>query len=108
MGYSHTYQEHMLMGSTVNEERYKKEPYKPLYIVDGTKTIEQVRESRKLMKVCNALGDFFCKEGHFVTMKLENIDEEGNTIRDPRLVDRQTDELIPTEYSDDFPCRRKI
>jgi len=98
----YTYQEHQLFGSTVSE--YSSRPYVPIGVICGEMTVEEVSYARSLEKIFLASGYYFGGE-LLVNVSLEPLDKEGNTIRDPVLLD---DSLAPvhTVYAENFPCRR--
>ena len=100
----HTWQEHRLIGSTVSKN-FAEEPHKPLGILRGNLTIEEAQTARRLATFSSAIGRYFYLDG-FVAISLEQLNVDGNTVRDPQVLD---DKLNPiaTNYSDDFPARRK-
>lgn len=100
---TNTYQEHQLMGSTV-WKGYAEEPHKPIGVIKGDLTLEEAVKARELERMQGALGHYFCRDG-FVTISLETLNEQGNTIRDPQLLDINLNP-IQTSYSSDFPFRR--
>lgn len=106
MSNSSTCQEQILMGGTISEERYKKEPYKPLGVIDNTMSIESANMWRRMIKKIYVLGVYFGLDGRRVGISLEPLDERGNTIRDPVLLDKD-DNPLPTQYGNDFPYRRR-
>jgi len=99
-----TWQEHTLIGSTVWRE-YEKEPHKPIGVIKGDLSVAEAQKARELARRQNAFGNYFGLDD-MVSISLESLDENGNTIRDPRVLD---DALNPiaTNYSVDFPARRE-
>ena len=100
----HTWQEHTLMGSTVWIE-YGKEPHKPIGVIKGDLSVAEAQKARELARRQSAFGRYFGLDD-MVSISLEPLDETGNTVRDPRVLD---DGLNPvaTNYSADFPARRE-
>ena len=84
------------------------EPYKPVGITKGELTVEEAKRARELARYSTALEHYFCmeKDGRVVKFSLEPLDENGNTIRDPQVLDDMLNP-VPTQYSDDFPFRRE-
>ncbi len=101
-----TPQEEKLKGST-EDMKTTEDIYKPIGITNGTLTIKEARRARELAKVQTSFGLYFnLAATPHVRSSLESLDKDGNTIRDPRLVDENFNP-IPTTYSDDFPGRRE-
>ena len=100
-----TWQEHTLLGSTVSRE-YEKEPHKPIGIIEGELSIEEAQRARELAGRYRAFGNYFWLDRSLVSISLEPLDSDGNTVRDPCVLD---DRLNPvaTSYSDNFPARRE-
>ncbi|MFH1399268.1 MAG: hypothetical protein ABIG95_04100 [Candidatus Woesearchaeota archaeon] len=87
---------------------YDAHPYTPRGIVNDEMTIEEAVKARQLARrffVTNP-GFFLNSSASGVWVNLEKLDEEGNTVRDPRLVDLDLNP-VPTDYSKEFPYRRK-
>lgn len=100
-----TYQEHQILGST-QKEKYAQDPYKPIGIIKRDLTIIEAQRARRLAVKTGALAHYFNKEMSFIAVSLEPLDSQGNTVRDPVLLDRDL-LVIPTTYAKDFPFRRK-
>jgi stage V sporulation protein SpoVS len=111
-----TYQEHTLVGSTQNRS-HASDPYKVIGVIEGNLTVDEAQEIRSEGKTMGGLAVYFLNVGRtFVNMTLESLDEEGRTIRDPRIVSiliKEKGEYIDkevnpdeTKYSPNFPFRR--
>ncbi len=99
---TYTPQEHLSMGSTGCEDM---EPYKPLGVQEKEMTIEEADYIRRVLGFyrIQMTGKYFglnVLKGPY-RISLEPLDENGNTVRDPRPID--TDDF---RYSDDFPNKR--
>ena len=69
-------------------------------------SVEEANRARELARRQTALGVYFVNvNDDFVQVSLEPLDVEGNTVRDPQLLDDDLN-VLPTIYSDDFPYRR--
>ncbi len=106
-----TYQEHVLAcstpGGSINKKLLENNRFKPAGLFKTQKlTIAEARKARKLLRVTKAYGKFFGKAETTVLVTLEPLDREGNTIRDPQLVDENLNP-VETSYAEDFPFRRK-
>jgi len=103
------YQEHLLIGSSMFEEEKKKcikNPYLCVGIIDKKINVQEAKKARDLVKTVKAIPLYFCLDTHdFVNISLEPLDNKGNTIRDPSLINDKM-RLLPTKYSKDFPFRR--
>jgi len=94
-----TYQEHQLNGSSVYTE-YSRQPYKPLGLVNsetGYKRegaisfgIEEVRLARSLCVFTAAHYAYYGlpDDGARLPVSLEPLNDEGNTLSDPRALDK--------------------
>jgi len=104
-----TYQEHKLVGSTQWRE-YSKNPHKPIGVMKGDLTVEEANRARGLERFQGALRYYFGIEEDIdkflVNISLEPLDADGNTVRDPRVLDDRL-EPVPTSYIPDFPYRRE-
>ncbi len=103
-----TWVEHKLCGSTVFQG-YQENPHTPIGILEGDLTVDEANRARALDKCQSAMDNFFGREkglAGLLVVTLEPLDAEGVTVRDPRIVDRETLELVETVYSSDFPYRR--
>ena len=99
----YTWQEHKIIGSTV-WIKYSEEPHKPIGIIMGEFTVEEANRARQLAKRQSAFGQYFGLDD-LIKVSLEPLDENGNTVRDPRVLDDKL-EPVPTQYSPDFPFKR--
>jgi hypothetical protein len=101
-----TFQERCLLDLQPGGERAK-DPYKPLGVSDGKLSVEETKRARELAKCGSAQGRYFVLDPEEVGVRisLEPLDEDGNTVRDPQLLDDNLNP-IPTEYSPDFPYLR--
>ena len=97
-----TYQEHQLIGSTV-WIGYSGNPFKPIGLVEGELTIPEANTARLLEKCTAAEGEFFDIPQETVRISLEQLDPEGNIIRNPRLLDDMLNPLPETRYNPEFP-----
>lgn len=84
-----TPQEHRFIASTVSE-RYMSSPYVPIAVQIGC-DITKVREIRKNVGSIDTLsilweGDGAIEAGYTVPICLEELNDKGETIRDPTLV----------------------
>ena len=99
----HTYQEHQIIGST-EWIKYAEEPYKPIGIIKGELTVNETNKARQLAKRQSAFGSYFNLDD-LVQVSLEPLDENGNTIRDPIVLNERL-EPLPTQYAANFPFKR--
>ena len=100
-------QEHALVGSSSVDPQ---NPYKPWTLLSGELTLEEVRKARELSRIMSVLPLYYripkAKGGNFpINVTLEQLDENGNTIRDPQPVDESLNP-ITHEKSENFPFRR--
>jgi len=116
-----SFQEHRLMGSTLTV-KYAEQPYKPIGILDGKLNLKEVQRARELVVMQSAHGIYYGLEpSRIVKISLEPLDDDGNAIRDPRLLDiAKLDAALATlpfvqaldaatiiaQRSADFPFRR--
>lgn len=105
-----TSQEHALGGSS---GQVPTDPYKPLGLLDGTLTLEETRRSRELSRIAGASITFFefpdttfPKDVLSITVTLEPLDDEGNTIRDPQPLNRNLQPITNYRKTGEFPYRR--
>ncbi len=114
-GYVLTSQEHNLLASSGAERTAPvnpKIPYKPLGLLYGKYTREEVIAAREQQKVSGAF--LFCgleipelpKAHQGVTITLEPLDGKGNTIRDPQPLDEKMNLIANYRKTDKFPYRR--
>jgi hypothetical protein len=100
-----TYQEHVLAGIPVCD-MYKGIPYKPVGVIDGLLKVEEASRQRQEKGRIAAQGRFFGHPGCVVQVSLEALTIEGLTKKDPCLLNEKL-EPMNTNYSEDFPYRRK-
>ncbi len=129
MGYrssdANTYQEHILIGSTEWIE-YSKWPHRPIMVIrdsakvvvkDGKQKcaiikqpspeiIAEAQKARQLARYMGARGKYFGLQELFCTITVEPLDEKGDTVRDPQLVDSESFQNLPFTQSEDFPFKR--
>ena len=102
-----TPQEHNLFGSDVPKNN---EPYKPFGLITGELTLEEAIKARELTKTSFAFTPkYYHIKNHdedFVTISLESLDKDGNTIRDPQPLDENLNPISNYKKSDKFPFRR--
>jgi hypothetical protein len=101
-----TYQEHVLAGRPICD-MYKRIPHKPVGVIDGRLKVEEAAQLRHEKGRMAAQGRYFGMPGTSVQVSLEALTIEGETKRDPRVLNERM-EPMNTNYSDDFPYRRKI
>jgi hypothetical protein len=95
-----TYQEHLACGSTKCGEHmklYENKPYTPLGILNGELTIEETRRARILEVRRGAMCCRYSMKGAMIHVAYEPLDNQGNTIRDPRVFDMGK---LPAAYAD--------
>ncbi len=102
-----TSQEHRILDSSAPHV-CEDEPYKSVGVTNGKLTVKEAKRARELARYTTASKRWFCmqKDGQLVKVSLEPLDENGNTIRDPQVLDDMLNP-VPTQYSDDFPFRRE-
>ena len=104
-----TPQEDRLTGGSEDLE-YADQLYKPIGLIKGEMTIEEARKARELARVSSALRNHYIVEGQenqmYISVTLEPLDVDGNTIRDPIPVDYQLSPLEHFEKAKSFPHRR--
>jgi len=104
-----TAQEHNLSLGIV-EEKYMKEPYKPTGLISGHIILEEARKSRELEKFFGsiAIRKFYNVDdkNKRILFNLEDLDEGGNTLMDPRLIDEDFNFIEGYKKSENFPFRR--
>ncbi len=117
-GLLETPQEHGLGGTP----SYKLDPYIPTgvqgddrgIIQPGTLSIKEAGKARALQVRTTARSDYFIDPSancfadwvpNIVYVTLEPLDENGRTVRDPRLIDNELN-VVETRYADNFPFRR--
>jgi hypothetical protein len=106
-----TAQEHALIGSSEWKD-YLDEPYTPIGLIKGSLTLEEVSKARGLLKGHSAIQDYFevspedlvC-DNFSIMIKLEDINEEGRTVRDPRICGLDFTPRM-TIYKPNFPFLR--
>ncbi len=121
-----TYQEHTALGSTTGN--YAKTPYTPIGVLEGKLTIEDARQARILEVTTAVFAANYGLNGGvgYTHVSLEQLDDAGNSVRDPRPVDvgklpaayrafraghmtfgQMLDACaIPAQRAPDFPFRR--
>jgi hypothetical protein len=102
---TYTYQEHELMGSTT-WIGYSKTPYRPIGITMGELTIPEANKARALEKCISAVAKHFCLSQDPM-VSLEPLDEEGNIIRNPQVLDDLLRPVPETRYNPEFPYWKK-
>lgn len=110
---THTGQEARLVAGTIKDE-YSKDPYKPTGLIDGYSSLEEIHKARNLERCFGAsigLNHFYeLLEGFNIKIvrgySLEPLDKEGNTIKDPRLLDQDFNEIPGLKKTNKFPFRR--
>lgn len=101
-----SHQEHRLTGSSGSGSTTNESPYTVGGILSGKLTLEEARRARDLVQYTEGYGNYWGVKG-WVTILLPQIDEAGNTIHDPAVVDRNdknrviADTLVP-----DAPYKR--
>ena len=114
-GYVLTSQEHNLMASSGAERTAladPENPYKPLGLLYGKYTLEEIIAARERQKTSGAF--IFCgleisgwpKDRPGIKITLEPLDEGGNTIRDPQPLDDDMNIITGYRKTDEFPYRR--
>lgn len=107
-----THQEHLLGGSsgsglghgTLNPHEH---PYTVGGILSGDITVEEARIARALEKYGGGIGKQWGLDG-WVTVLLSPIDDQGNTIGEPRVVDPEdNDRVLADKLTDDTPYKQK-
>lgn len=82
-----SFQEHRLIGSTMSA-KYAERPYTPIGILDGKLNLKEVQRARELAVGHSAHGDYYgLEEGTMAQVALEPLNDNEETIRDPRLLD---------------------
>lgn len=114
-------QEMCLIGQGLQKEhkeynKYYKQPYKLGRIIQGKLTVEEARKKRATRTHSLAFAKYFGLEVHpnsenpkgryFVNISLEPIDKNGNTIRDPKPLDKSLKLISNYQKSKDFPFKR--
>ncbi|MFH1222055.1 MAG: hypothetical protein V1492_03145 [Candidatus Micrarchaeota archaeon] len=84
----HTGQEEKLVGGSVTGGHLQN-PYTPIGLLDGELNLEETRAARQLAAVSRSLPVHFgLSVGSEKPMiSLEPLNDKGNTVRDPRLID---------------------
>ncbi len=113
-----TRQEHELLGSSVLDIE---DPYTPIGLLRRELTLEEIVLARRLKLITDVFGEYFGSVEIYVPAALELLDEQGRTIRDPRVLDMtKLEEALRTmspeqaldaaaiiaQRSADFPFRR--
>lgn len=100
--------EHMLKKSSLHGDNLDSKPYLVRGIVHSQLTLEEAKCARQLEKFFLAYGDFFNIKEETVKASLEPLDENGYTLRNPRLVEVVDSEVrpLPTTYNVTFPFLR--
>lgn len=119
----YTWQEHTLIGSTAG---HAEAPYIPIGILDGKMSVSEARLAREMVVFTRSIFCYFKgvdQNLSYVPILLEQIDENGTTVRDPRVIDVQKladffkkeaplaeaierSLVAGLEKSDSFPARR--
>ncbi len=117
-GLIETPQEHGLGGTPPHD----KDPYIPIgfqghhAIKPRTISLSEASRARALQVRITARADYFVDPPsncfvdwvpNVVYVTLEPLDEQGRTVRDPRLIDQNLN-VVETRYSDNFPFRRSV
>jgi hypothetical protein len=82
-------------------------PYKPMVLQEYSEYVAEIQEIRAKKGYFDALGHHFGSKEAYVKISFEPLDENGNTIGDPILLD---DDLQPVKdyvKSQDFPLKRE-
>ena len=107
-----TQQEHVLGGSsgsgighgTLNPHEH---PYTVGGVLSGDITVEEARVARALERYNGGIGKHWGLEG-WVTVLLGPINDQGNTIGEPKVVDPEdNDRIIADKLIDDAPYKQK-
>ena len=108
-----TYQEHLLLGSTLGEG-YPNDPYRPIGIIEGKLSVEEshrLRQEREKGELWNVLVGKWSVRGDWGIATLEELDTNsssktyGYTKLDPTLV-KVFDEPSPRLNNMEFPFKR--
>jgi hypothetical protein len=99
-----TYQEHCLMGSTVNEKIMQDNPHTVGAILMSHMPVDEARRARKLEYIRSAHGVYWGFEGDR-DMLLPEIDDQGRTKTDPVLIDLDR-KIIAEKLIEGAPYRR--
>ncbi len=98
-----TPQEHLIIGSTGCE---KNDPYFPVGLSDEELSLDEVVKARHLQcKIIGTVCRYIPKE-MIRGISLEELDDKGNTVRDPRPLDINHDFLTDYNKRENFPCQR--
>ena len=116
-----SFQEHRLIGST-QSVKHTETPYVPIGILDGKLNVQETRKARELAVMRSVFASYYSlEEGTMVQVVLEPLNGNGETIRDPRILDMaKLDAALATlpfaealdtatiiaQRSADFPFRR--
>lgn len=104
-----TPQEDRLIGGS-EDTKHTDNPYKPIGLILGEMTIEEARRARELARVCGALTSHYVIEEPenkmAINVTLEPLDNDGNTIQDPRPVDSQLNPIEKFSKAESFPYKR--
>jgi hypothetical protein len=119
-----TAQEAIILGGSIGEEAYGKEPHKPMAVISGYYSVEECEELRQEDPLAGCIAapyfgkSFLTLEGEMIStpMTLEHLildsdsPDYGKTVRDPQLhdFDRLRD-IEPEEIDmrDEFPFKRE-
>ena len=105
-----THQEHLLFGSSGSglNPTAKEFPYAVGAILNREISVEEARRARELERFKGANGSYWGREELFLydaSMLLPPIDDSGNTVRDPVLVDKDGN-VIADKLVDGAPYKR--
>lgn len=109
-----TLQEHILFGSSYQDEKYLDNPYVPLLVLDGKVSVEECDKKRRLGdKLSNVPGGYWGEKYFQCDMSVEvlnldnNSDKYGQTVRDPALVKLSHYFEKMKDFSSEFPYMRE-
>lgn len=101
-----THQEHRLMGSSGSgtTDKGHEFPYTVCGILAGNMKVKETRRARDLVKYSSGIGKYWGLQS-FVTVLLPPIDDQGNTIGEPKVVDTN-DNVIADTLVAEAPYKR--
>jgi hypothetical protein len=103
-----TAQEYATKGTNFIEPFILAKPHVPIGILRKQISIEDARKARAIKRKTQAFGFYFFEDRlNSVPISLEQIDERGITIRDPRVLSENY-APVETTYQDDFKFRRDV
>jgi hypothetical protein len=100
--------EHMLRKSSLHGDNMEDTPFLVRGVVHSQLKPAEANYARQLEKYFITYGEFFNVKEKHVMASLEPLDEQGYTLRNPRLVKIVNNEVqtLPTTYSKTFPFLR--